>query len=56
MVTLDKETIKAINKIEKSIDKDNYNVDRFEVDTNGLGEQFIEIRIRKKNQNDKPTS
>ncbi len=47
MVTLDKDSIIAIKKIEKAIDKDKYNIDRFEIDTNGLGEQFIEIRIRK---------
>lgn len=48
MVELDKDSINAINKIEKAIDREKYEVDRLNIDSNGLGEQFIEIRIRRK--------
>lgn len=46
-VHLDEDTIKAINRIDNSLTNNNFIIDRFEVDTNGNGEQIIDIRLRK---------
>jgi len=49
MVKLDKETIDAIQKIEKAVEKTSFEINSFDVSDTGIeGRTMIELDIRKK--------